>query len=150
MTKIKPFVLLLAFTLIQPLMTAQTIASPQPDQARTVLVEGRKLNLVVMGNGKTTVVLESGLGSDSSNWKKVQPEIARFTRVVAYDRAGYGKSEPGPKPRSAKQVATELHSALKAAGIKPPYILVGHSLGGPSHPLIRYCVSRGGRGSCVY
>lgn len=49
---------------------------------------------------------------------------------MSYDRPGLGQSEPGPKPRSAKQIATELHTALQKAGVKPPYVLVGHSLGG--------------------
>jgi pimeloyl-ACP methyl ester carboxylesterase len=61
---------------------------------------------------------------------RVFPEVARFTRVVSYDRAGYGKSEPGPAPRSQERLAKELHTLLHNAGIMPPYVLVGHSLGG--------------------
>jgi len=61
----------------------------------------------------------------------VQKETANFAQTVSYDRAGLGQSEPGPKPRSAKQIATELHTALQNAGVKPPYVLVGHSMGGP-------------------
>jgi hypothetical protein len=60
----------------------------------------------------------------------VFPAVAAFTRVVAYDRAGYGRSEPPTAPRTFDQVATELHDALSASGIAPPYVLVGHSLGG--------------------
>ena len=61
----------------------------------------------------------------------MQKEIANFAQTVSYDRAGLGQSDPGPKPRSARQIATELHTALQNAGVKPPYVLVGHSLGGP-------------------
>jgi pimeloyl-ACP methyl ester carboxylesterase len=56
--------------------------------------------------------------------------VARFAQTVSYDRAGLGQSELGPKPRSAKQIASELHTALQKAEVKPPYVLVGHSLGG--------------------
>lgn len=60
----------------------------------------------------------------------MQPEIARFTRVCSYDRAGYGYSDPGPMPRTSARIASELHAALRSAGEKPPYLLVGHSFGG--------------------
>ena len=99
-------------------------------QTRLVDVEGRKLSLKVAGAGSPTVVLEYGLGGNATNWNNIFPEVARFTRVVAYDRAGYGKSEVGPEPRSQTQLAKELHTLLHNAGIAPPYILVGHSLGG--------------------
>ncbi len=59
----------------------------------------------------------------------VQPEIARFTRVCSYDRAGYGWSDPGPMPRTSTQIAKELHAVLQNAGEHPPYVLVGHSFG---------------------
>jgi len=75
------------------------------------------------------VILESGFGGTSEAWTNVQPEIAKFTRVISYDRAGLCKSEPGESPRTAKRVAEELHAALKSAGVKPPYVLVGHSAG---------------------
>jgi pimeloyl-ACP methyl ester carboxylesterase len=74
--------------------------------------------------------LEAGLGDTAESWRRVLPAIASFTRVVAYDRPGNGASGPGPKPRSYSQIATELHTALQRAGVAPPYVLVGHSLGG--------------------
>ena len=95
---------------------------------------GHSLNLLIGGQrteAKPDVILEGGFGTGIASWSTVQREIAKFTQVVAYDRAGLGQSETGPKPRDAKHVATELHAALQKAGIKPPYILVGHSLGGP-------------------
>lgn len=77
-----------------------------------------------------TVVLEAGAGDFSFDWGLVQPDVARFARVCTYDRAGYAWSEAGPTPRTMQQIAYELHTSLTKAGIKPPYVLVGHSLGG--------------------
>jgi pimeloyl-ACP methyl ester carboxylesterase len=94
---------------------------------------GHKMNLLVGGrrspDGPPAVILEGGFGTGIASWSTVQREIAKFAQVVSYDRAGLGQSEPGPKPRDAKQIASELHAALQSAGIKPPYVLVGHSLG---------------------
>jgi pimeloyl-ACP methyl ester carboxylesterase len=76
------------------------------------------------------VVLEAGGGSWSLHWALVQPEVAKFARVLAYDRAGSGWSDPGPLPRTSERIATELHALLRAARLPPPYVLVGHSSGG--------------------
>jgi len=59
----------------------------------------------------------------------VQPEIAKHTKTVSYNRAGYACSEQGPLPRTSRQICWELHTALMNAGVKPPYILVGQSFG---------------------
>jgi pimeloyl-ACP methyl ester carboxylesterase len=56
--------------------------------------------------------------------------VARFTRAVSYDRAGHGWSDPAREPRTAQQLAQELHTLLGAAGVPGPYVLVGHSFGG--------------------
>jgi len=93
-------------------------------------VGGHSLNLLIGGQGSPAVVFEGGFGTGIASWSTVQKEVAAFARTVSYDRAGLGQSELGPKPRSAKQIATELHTALEKAGIKPPYVLVGHSFGG--------------------
>ena len=98
---------------------------------RKIDVGGHSLNLLIGGHGSPAVILEGGFGEGIAGWSLVQKEIANFARTVSYDRAGLGQSEPGPKPRSARQIATELHTALQNAGVKPPYVLVGHSLGGP-------------------
>src|SRR6185369_2620624 len=63
------------------------------------LPDRRRINLRCMGHGSPTVLLEAGFGAWSFAWNKVQPAIARTTRVCAYDRAGYGFSSPGPLPR---------------------------------------------------
>ena len=93
-------------------------------------VGGHSLNLLIGGQGSPAVVFEGGFGTGIVSWSTVQKEVAAFARTVSYDRAGLGQSELGPKPRSAKQIATELHTALEKAGVKPPYLLVGHSFGG--------------------
>lgn len=89
----------------------------------------QRLHVVVQGSGPS-VVLESGFGGTAQAWERVQPEVAKFARVVAYDRAGLGQSEPGPLPRTAARIALELRTALRAANIAPPYVLAAHSAGG--------------------
>ncbi len=88
------------------------------------------LNLDCEGQGHPTVILDSGLGVPAIGWKRVQSEVAKFTRVCSYDRAGYGWSDSSPLPRTSMQIAKELHALLEAANEKGPYILVGHSFGG--------------------
>lgn len=111
---------------------APKLESPKLESPRLESVDagGHKLNLLTAGRGAPTVILEGGFGTGIASWTTVHSEIAKFTQVVAYDRAGLGQSEPGPKPRTAKQFSIELHTALKNAGINPPYVLVGHSMGG--------------------
>jgi pimeloyl-ACP methyl ester carboxylesterase len=96
-------------------------------------IDDQKLNLEALGESGPTVVFETGLGNDSTTWKSVVGPIATFAKVVLYDRPGLGKSVPmlnTSSPVTADQVATNLHALLSVAGIAPPYILVGHSLGG--------------------
>jgi pimeloyl-ACP methyl ester carboxylesterase len=92
---------------------------------------GYKLHIFCEGKGSgPAVILDSGIGGFSLEWIPVQRLISRQARVCAYDRAGYGWSDPGPSPRSTIQIVLELHTLLQKAGIPPPYILVGHSFGG--------------------
>jgi pimeloyl-ACP methyl ester carboxylesterase len=83
-----------------------------------------------MGSGSPTVILEAGLGGYAFDWRSVQPDVAKFTRVCAYDRAGSGKSPPGPVPRDTRAQVSDLEKLLKAAAVRPLYVLVGHSMGG--------------------
>lgn len=94
------------------------------------LPDHRKLNFLCMGKGSPTVILESGFGAGAFAWGRVQPRIAAVTRVCAYDRAGYGFSDPGPLPRDGQAIARDLERGLAAADINGPYVLVGHSAGG--------------------
>lgn len=93
-------------------------------------VGGYNLYLDCKGTGSPTVILESGLEGDVVTWKQVHPEVAKFTRVCRYDRAGLAHSDYGPTPRDAELTAQDLHTLLTKANIAPPYILVGHSFGG--------------------
>ncbi|HEV2131747.1 MAG TPA: alpha/beta hydrolase [Longimicrobiaceae bacterium] len=94
-------------------------------------IGGYRLHLHCTGSGTPTVVLEAGAGEFSSAWSLVQPEVAHFTRVCSYDRAGAGWSDSAPAsmPRTSDQVVRELHVLLHRAGIRPPLLLVGHSAG---------------------
>jgi pimeloyl-ACP methyl ester carboxylesterase len=110
------------------------LAKSLPVPGRLYRVGRRLMHLSAMGEkrpGRPTVVLEAGSGDWSTCWRSVQPAIARFARVVSYDRAGLGWSAPGSQPRVPRRIATELHELLAQAGEEPPYLLVGHSLGGP-------------------
>jgi pimeloyl-ACP methyl ester carboxylesterase len=97
---------------------------------KLVDVAGNKMHLYCTGDGTPTVLLESGLGDSFISWRKVQPEIAKLTRVCSYDRAGLGYSDPSSGPRTSKVIAEQLHELLQAAKIAPPYVLAGHSMGG--------------------
>jgi pimeloyl-ACP methyl ester carboxylesterase len=101
-----------------------------PASGQLVDVGGYRLHVHCVGEGSPTVVLDAGLGGFSLDWSLVQPELAATTRVCAYDRAGYGWSDPSPKPRTPSQIADELHTLLVNAGIQGPYVLVGHSAAG--------------------
>jgi pimeloyl-ACP methyl ester carboxylesterase len=95
-------------------------------------VGGKQLEILVEGTdqGLPSVILESGLGGRIDGWLKVRESLCGVTRVVSYHRAGIGGSQPGPRPRSAVHIAAELRSALEQVDVNPPYILVGHSIGG--------------------
>ncbi len=102
-----------------------------PPQGELVDIGGFCLHLNCVGQGTPTVVMDAGGGASSITWGLVPSEIAKFTRVCTYDRAGLGWSDPNPRiSRTSQQSVDELHSLLTKAGINPPYILVGHSLGG--------------------
>jgi pimeloyl-ACP methyl ester carboxylesterase len=99
---------------------------------RLVDVDGTSLHIHCMGEGSPTVVMDAGLAGSSLDWALVHPGIARITRACAYDRAGYGWSEPAPDdaPRDSAQLVGELHALLQRAGLEPPFVLMGHSFGG--------------------
>jgi pimeloyl-ACP methyl ester carboxylesterase len=82
------------------------------------------------GSGSPTVVLEHAASASLMLWRRVQPEFSQITRVCSYDRAGHGWSSAREEPRDAKTIVHELHSLLDQAGVKRPFIYVGHSAGG--------------------
>ena len=99
--------------------------SPELVQVGNLRVETK-----VEGTGSPPVILESGFTGGLFLWGPVQGQIAKQTLTLSYERAGLGRSDPSPEPRSAEQIARELHALLAAKAIAPPYILVGHSAGG--------------------
>ncbi len=112
---------------------------PSPEQGMTPYLapqtvvhigKGRTINLVCLGKGSPTVILSAGLGGWSFDWGLVQPALAERTRVCAWDRAGYGFSNPSPESQDIVHTTADLERALKGAGIRGPYVMVGHSLGG--------------------
>jgi pimeloyl-ACP methyl ester carboxylesterase len=103
-------------------------SSPMP--GKLVIIAGKKMHIDCMGEGSPAVILDSGLGDSYVSWFKVQSQIARFARVCSYDRAGLGYSDPSSQPRTSRAIAQELHALLQAADVAPPYVLVGHSMGG--------------------
>jgi len=106
-------------------------AYPPPGQM--IDVGGYQIHLYCTGanvDGSPTVILENGLGSISSAWALVQPDVAKVTRVCSYDRAGTGWSDSSPETRDAQHTAIELHTLLQNAQIPGPYVLVGWSFGG--------------------
>jgi pimeloyl-ACP methyl ester carboxylesterase len=83
-----------------------------------------------MGSGTPAVIVENGSSAFSIDWALVQPEVAKFTQICTYDRAGHAWSDPGPARGAVEPTIDDLHLLLHKAGIRPPYVLVGASLGG--------------------
>jgi pimeloyl-ACP methyl ester carboxylesterase len=97
---------------------------------QTILVNGHAMRIDCSGSGSPVIVLDAGLGNNGLIWGRVQPALAKTTRVCSYDRAGFGWSEPLPPPRDADHIATELHELLAAAQVTGPIVLMGHSIAG--------------------
>lgn len=111
------------------LVIAATSEPKRP--GKLVNLGGHRLHVNCTGKGGPTVVVENGLGDFSFDWILVQSQVSRFSRICTYDRAGYAWSDPGPKPRTFAQVNLELRDALSKLGERGPFVLVGHSYGGP-------------------
>lgn len=105
-------------------------ASGAPFDAPVTLENGRVLNLWCDGRRGPVVVFDSGWSADSRAWGRVMAGLAGSYRVCAQDRAGQGRSSPGPLPRDGEAVARDLHAALTRGSVPKPWVLVGHSLGG--------------------
>lgn len=96
-----------------------------------VTVQGaRRLNVYCIGQGSPTVLFDFGLSDSTAVWRLVQPSVAKFTRACAYDRAGYGFSDPPSGVSDAKAAVADLHRLITAAPIETPIIYVGHSIAG--------------------
>jgi len=101
-----------------------------PAPGNLIDVGGFKMHINCMGEGSPTVILEAMSGGASPYWGWIQPEIAKKTRVCAYDRAGFYWSEPDPEVQSLARTVRNFHTLLENANISGPYVLVGHSIGG--------------------
>lgn len=108
----------------------------QTEQERRVrLPDGRHLSLKTSGPPRTSpltpaIILLHGLGGCAREWFEVQRHIARFAPVCVPERAGYHGSDPPTLPPTSANIAADLRALLRAAGVQPPYLLVGHSYGG--------------------
>lgn len=125
--------LLLILSPIAAQAQAASSSPPLPPPGRLIDLGGWRLHLHCTGGARAsqpTVILEAGAGDFSVDWSLVQPSVAPFARVCAYDRAGAGWSDLGPRPRTMHQLVYELHALLEKAGERSPYVLVGHSYGG--------------------
>jgi len=103
-----------------------------PPTGRLVQVGPIHLHAWVAGTNRSgpTVVFESGLSATLDCWHHVAPAVAEFAPVVVYERAGVGWSEASPQPHDAIQTSEQLQRLLRELGAKPPFVLVGHSMGG--------------------
>jgi pimeloyl-ACP methyl ester carboxylesterase len=125
-----------AISLAQCVMAQDSKDEPRDSSSFDKLVDvggGRKLHIICSGMniaGSPTVLLEAGSGNPASIWNRVQPEVAKFTRVCSYDRASLGSSDPVPAQRTIVALTEDLHTLLASAKVSGPYIMVGHSLGG--------------------
>ena len=95
-----------------------------------VNIGGRRLALKTAGEDVPTVVFEMGLGIAASTYDTIAGQVAALTRVVWYDRAGLGHSDPAPIPRTIQDQVLDLHTLLQKVALPSPYVLVGHSMGG--------------------
>jgi len=91
---------------------------------------GQHIYVVEKGSGGPAVLFEAGIAATNLNWHHIQEKVARFTATASYDRSGLGWSSPCRSVRTPGNISVELHTMLESAGIKPPYVLVGHSFGG--------------------
>ena len=99
-------------------------------QERYVEINGQKWRIKTMGQGDVTVLFENGMSDSLETWRSIPDSIARFAKVFLYDRADIGKSDTARLKRTIPNMVQELRMILKHENIKPPYVLVGHSMGG--------------------
>lgn len=121
---------LTAFTYTAGAFAKRQLARQNLPPGQLTNIGDYNMHIYCTGEGSPTVILEAGLNDFFVSWSKIQPGVAKVTRVCSYDRAGLGWSEASPFPRTSKVMVEELHTLLKNTGIEGPYILVGHSFGG--------------------
>lgn len=105
-------------------------ADNYPAPGEMIDVGGHSLHLHCIGEGEPTLIIDAGAADWSLSWLALQEDLSERTRTCIYDRAGLGWSETGEAPRTSETLVRELHTLLLNANIEPPYIFLGHSLGG--------------------
>lgn len=118
----------LLFLILIPGFTQARDFPPMPGQRYDV--GGYSIHMLCRGQGTPTVIIDAGLGDDSTDWFNIQNRAAAETRVCVFDRPGYGWSDIGPQPRNSLHIAKELDKLIQKANLPGPYVLVGHSFGG--------------------
>lgn len=96
----------------------------------TEKIRDRNVEFALTKHDTIPIVFENGLGGRMEYWNKVIPKISSDTTTFLYNRPGYGRSDEVSTPRDGTHVVDELRSLLQSKGLNPPYLLVGHSLGG--------------------
>jgi pimeloyl-ACP methyl ester carboxylesterase len=104
---------------------ASCTARPEAPQDELVDIGTHRLYIHCTGTGRPTVVIDTGVGENYQSWESMIESLSRETRVCAYDRAGYGQSEPGPMPRDSQRAVDELHLLLANSGEDVPFFLLG-------------------------
>lgn len=112
-------------------LTTDTFGSAYPAPGVIRSVGDHDLHIDCRGHGQPTVVLVNGMGEFSASWARIRDGVAPNTRVCAYDRAGQGWSDDVADPQDGIAAAADLHALLAAAGEAGPFVLAGHSIGGP-------------------
>jgi pimeloyl-ACP methyl ester carboxylesterase len=112
-------------------LTTDSFASTYPAPGVIRSVGDHDLHIDCRGQGQPTVVLVNGMGEFSASWARIRDGVAPTTRVCAYDRAGQGWSDDLPNPQDGIAAAADLHALLAAEGETGPFVLAGHSIGGP-------------------
>ena len=106
-----------------------SLLSRRSDAQELLDVGGNKIEILRSGQGVPTVVFESGI-TDLRLWSGIQPRVAEFASTISYSHSGIGGSQLASGPRTPDRVVEALHALLAQAGARPPYVLVGHSVGG--------------------
>lgn len=114
----------------QPDAPGEPAAADYAKPDRRLAVQGaRRMHIRCLGTGSPTIILTAGLGDWGYAWRSVHDRLAASSRVCAWDRAGSGFSDPSPNRQDARGTTQDMERLLNRAGERPPYLLVGHSIG---------------------
>ena len=116
--------------LVVALLTLLTAGCSSLPGTSTALIDDQRIEYAQVDRGTAPVVFENGLGATMAGWEKVLADISKDSTTFVYDRPGNGNSAAAGSPRDGAHVVDELRTLLRSRGLQPPYVLVGHSLGG--------------------